>query len=114
MTFLVLQIEILSSPENKLDHQQLLLLIRNMEDNKTRNDCRWTNERHLCYLKSVEASFVRTMFEKGDRRVLRMDRYMPDSCESTVDSKITISTRRRKRRFSDGMFDTFFILFGSS
>ncbi|GKA29737.1 hypothetical protein Tco_0715982 [Tanacetum coccineum] len=58
-------------------------------------DKRWTNEKHLCFLRSVEASFVRTLLENGDGRVPAMDRILPDSCESTLDSKCT--TKRNKR-----------------
>ncbi|XP_059629301.1 uncharacterized protein LOC132271824 [Cornus florida] len=54
----------------------------------------WTNERHLKFLNSMEASFVRTMFENNGRP-LRLDRYMPDSSESTLDLK-----KERPRRHS--------------
>ncbi|PWA44030.1 hypothetical protein CTI12_AA530000 [Artemisia annua] len=57
-------------------------------------DKRWTNEKHLHFLKSVEASFVRTMLENGDGRVLAIDRILPDSCESTLDSKFTTKRKR--------------------
>ncbi|KAI3757612.1 hypothetical protein L6452_05154 [Arctium lappa] len=72
-----------------------------MDANSDSNDFRWTNDRHLHFLKSVEASFVRTILEHGGGRrlLLRMDRYLPDSCESTLDSKTTICTKRRKRHF---------------
>nr|KAJ0186164.1 hypothetical protein LSAT_V11C900478820 [Lactuca sativa] len=77
-----------------------------MDAKRAYNDHRWTNERHLHFLKSLEASFVRTMLEKRDNRVfLPMDRYLPDSCESTLDSKTTTTTKRRKRHFPTGMFD---------
>nr|GEV08086.1 integrase, catalytic region, zinc finger, CCHC-type, peptidase aspartic, catalytic [Tanacetum cinerariifolium] len=62
-------------------------------------DKRWTNEKHLCFLRSVEASFVRTLLENCDGRVPAMDRILPDSCESTLDSKCT--TKRNKRYRGD-------------
>ncbi|CAH1445577.1 unnamed protein product [Lactuca virosa] len=75
-----------------------------MDANRASNDHRWTNERHLHFLKSVEASFVRTMLENSDDRVfLPMDRYLPDSCESTLDSKrmttAPTGAKRRKKHF---------------
>lgn len=81
-----------------------------MEAKRAYIDHRWTNERHLDFLKSVEASFVRTMLENSDDRVfLPMDRYLPDSCESTLDSKrmttAPTGAKRRKRHFPAGMFD---------
>ncbi|KAA8533748.1 hypothetical protein F0562_031265 [Nyssa sinensis] len=54
----------------------------------------WTNERHVHYLNSMEASFVQAMFEKNGR-LLRLDRYLPDSSESTLDLK-----KERRRRYS--------------
>ncbi|KAI3757613.1 hypothetical protein L6452_05155 [Arctium lappa] len=79
-----------------------------MDANSDSNDFRWTNDRHLHFLKSVEASFVRTILEHGGGggRLLRMDRYLPDSCESTLDSKTTICTKRRKRHFPSDNLDT--------
>ncbi|XP_076906525.1 uncharacterized protein LOC143562665 [Bidens hawaiensis] len=69
---------------------------------------RWTNERHLSFLKSVEASFVRTMLENIDGRVLLLDRHVPDTCDSTLDSKLTIGRMNKKRHFPaddlDGSF----------
>uniref|UniRef100_A0A5B6YTX2 Uncharacterized protein n=1 Tax=Davidia involucrata TaxID=16924 RepID=A0A5B6YTX2_DAVIN len=53
----------------------------------------WTNERHVHFLNAMEASFVRAMFE-NNRRLLRLDRYLPDSSESTLDLK----KERRKRQ----------------
>ncbi|KAL4557107.1 hypothetical protein LXL04_035277 [Taraxacum kok-saghyz] len=77
-----------------------------MDAIRASDDYRWTNERHLHFLKSVEDSFVRTILENGDRRVLlRMDRYLPDSCESTLNSKTTTSTKRRKRHFPSEKLD---------
>ncbi|KAK3220764.1 hypothetical protein Dsin_014734 [Dipteronia sinensis] len=49
----------------------------------------WTDERHLHFLKSMEASFVHTMLENnnGRRRHLRLDRQLPDTSDSTLDLK---------------------------
>ncbi|KAK4838787.1 hypothetical protein QYF36_016412 [Acer negundo] len=49
----------------------------------------WTDEMHLHFLKSMEASFVHTMLENnnGGRRHLRLDRQLPDSSDSTLDLK---------------------------
>ncbi|XP_004515710.1 uncharacterized protein [Cicer arietinum] len=62
----------------------------------------WTNEKHVNYLNTMEASFVRTMLEnKGNcsfnhnRQILRLDRNLPDSSESTLDLK---SQHRRRTR----------------
>ncbi|XP_059451623.1 uncharacterized protein LOC132182401 isoform X2 [Corylus avellana] len=46
----------------------------------------WTNEKHLHFLNTMEASFVRAMFENNSG-ILRLDRYLPDSSESTLDLK---------------------------
>ncbi|KAG7986781.1 hypothetical protein I3843_03G098800 [Carya illinoinensis] len=53
----------------------------------------WTNEKHLLFLNTMEASFVRAMFESNGRIALRLDRDLPDSSESTLDSK----THRREK-----------------
>ncbi|KAJ4847449.1 hypothetical protein Tsubulata_046727 [Turnera subulata] len=47
----------------------------------------WTNEKHVKYLNSMEASFVLTMLENRRRPPLRLDRLLPDSSESTLDLK---------------------------
>ncbi|KAK1554180.1 hypothetical protein Q3G72_008938 [Acer saccharum] len=49
----------------------------------------WTDERHLHFLKSMEASFVHTMLENnnGGHRHLRLDRQLPDTSDSTLDLK---------------------------
>ncbi|KAF7133484.1 hypothetical protein RHSIM_Rhsim09G0197400 [Rhododendron simsii] len=57
----------------------------------------WTNERHMDYLNSMEVSFVQTML-KNNGSLLRLDRYVPDSSESTLDLKLP--ERRRRRRHS--------------
>ncbi|KGN57360.1 uncharacterized protein LOC101217506 [Cucumis sativus] len=47
----------------------------------------WTNEKHMHFLNSVEASFVRSMFQnRAHRRGLRLDRLLPDTADSTLDS----------------------------
>ncbi|KAJ8771445.1 hypothetical protein K2173_026622 [Erythroxylum novogranatense] len=57
----------------------------------------WTNEKHFHFLNSMEASFVRRMLENDDR-FLRLDRYLPDTSESTLDLK---SQRRTKQPSSE-------------
>ncbi|MFS7969384.1 hypothetical protein Hanom_Chr09g00808541 [Helianthus anomalus] len=73
-----------------------------MDANRACNGYRWTNERHLNFLKSVEASFVRTMLGNRDGGLLSMDRRVPDSCDSTLDSEMVIGRKKRKRRFLGG------------
>ncbi|OAY30436.2 hypothetical protein MANES_14G027400v8 [Manihot esculenta] len=60
----------------------------------------WTNEKHLHFLNSMEATFVRTMLENNGRH-LRLDRYLPDSSESTLDLKS--QTQRRKKHTTSDM-----------
>ncbi|KAH6783915.1 hypothetical protein C2S52_008874, partial [Perilla frutescens var. hirtella] len=52
----------------------------------------WTNERHLNFLNSMEASFVQSMLENIGR-VPPLDRYLPDTSDSTED--LGKDTRRR-------------------
>lgn len=54
----------------------------------------WTNEKHFHFLNSMEASFVRAMFDNNKNNynnnndpILRLDRYLPDSSDSTLDLK---------------------------
>ncbi|KAG4939699.1 hypothetical protein AAZX31_16G173300 [Glycine max] len=53
----------------------------------------WTDEKHVHFLNSMEASFVRTMLQNQGNSVsttrhsLPLDRYLPDSSESTLDLK---------------------------
>ncbi|PIN11923.1 hypothetical protein CDL12_15466 [Handroanthus impetiginosus] len=54
----------------------------------------WTNERHLHFLNSMEASFVRTLFETK-HRCLPLDRYIPDTSDSTED----LGKDGRRRRY---------------
>uniref|UniRef100_A0A5B6YV35 Uncharacterized protein n=1 Tax=Davidia involucrata TaxID=16924 RepID=A0A5B6YV35_DAVIN len=71
-----------------------------MDTNKVSNpsgQC-WTNERHVNFLNSMEASFVQAMFENNGRHHLRLDRYLPDSSESTLDLQ---KERRRRHSTSD-------------
>lgn len=44
----------------------------------------WTNEKHLHYLNAMEAAFVHTMLD-NKRRLPRLDRYLPDTSDSTLD-----------------------------
>ncbi|XP_022737457.1 uncharacterized protein LOC111290420 isoform X2 [Durio zibethinus] len=55
----------------------------------------WTDEKHVHFLNSMEAWFVRTMLENNDRYNLRLDRYLPDSSESTLDCKQNIHIRKK-------------------
>lgn len=65
----------------------------------------WTNEKHLDFLSVMEATFVRTMLTAGGgggkaagamrRKIVRMDRHVPDVSESTSD--------RRKNSRGDGV-----------
>ncbi|XP_045811715.1 uncharacterized protein LOC123905952 [Trifolium pratense] len=76
----------------------------------------WTDEKHVNYLNTMEASFVRTMFENKNYysssssnlnrqitridhhgQILRLDRNLPDSSESTLDLKP--HKRRRTRKY---------------
>ncbi|XP_073032021.1 uncharacterized protein [Primulina eburnea] len=59
------------------------------------NKSHWTNERHVHFLNSMEDTFVRTMFESDSRYNPRLDRYLPDTLESTEDL-----VRERRRRYS--------------
>ncbi|KAK8521302.1 hypothetical protein V6N13_077417 [Hibiscus sabdariffa] len=47
----------------------------------------WTEEKHVHFLNSMEAWFVRTMFLNNRRYNLRLDRHLPDSSESTLDCR---------------------------
>jgi hypothetical protein len=60
----------------------------------------WTNEKHVHFLNSMEASFVRAMFE-NNTGIHRLDRYLPDSSESTLDLK----ARRREQHATPGKYD---------
>ncbi|KAG4907885.1 hypothetical protein AAZX31_20G144400 [Glycine max] len=73
----------------------------------------WTDEKHRHYLNTMEASFVRTMLHHYvvvSPQPLRLDRYLPDTSESTLDSRTKKHApadsvgrsrgRRRKRRSS--------------
>ncbi|KAF9668335.1 hypothetical protein SADUNF_Sadunf15G0118000 [Salix dunnii] len=69
----------------------------NMSSNSNKTEHTWTNEEHLHFLKSMEASFVRTMLENNSP-ILRLDRYLPDSSESTLDLK----SQRKKKHGTPG------------
>ncbi|TQE03943.1 hypothetical protein C1H46_010470 [Malus baccata] len=63
----------------------------------------WTNEKHVKFLNSMEESFVRAMLEKkknnkDHRHPPRLDRYLPDTSDSTLDLKT--SSRITKNRNS--------------
>ncbi|GMJ13563.1 hypothetical protein HRI_005025500 [Hibiscus trionum] len=53
----------------------------------------WTEEKHVNFLNSMEAWFVRTMLENDDRFNLRLDRHLPDTFDSTLDCKPNVPTR---------------------
>ncbi|XVF12463.1 hypothetical protein REPUB_Repub08aG0120700 [Reevesia pubescens] len=55
----------------------------------------WTDEKHVHFLNSMEAWFVRTMLENNHRYHLSLDRHLPDSCESTLDCKRNIQPREK-------------------
>ena len=55
----------------------------------------WTDEKHVHFLNSMEACFVRTMLENNGRYNQRLDRHLPDSSESTLDCKHYIQTRKK-------------------
>ncbi|KAF5731143.1 hypothetical protein HS088_TW19G00748 [Tripterygium wilfordii] len=62
----------------------------------TQTGSTWTNEKHLHFLNAMESSFVHKMLQTNAHR-LRLDRYLPDSSESTLDLK---THRRKKHAFS--------------
>ncbi|XP_015069689.1 uncharacterized protein LOC107014335 [Solanum pennellii] len=61
------------------------------------NSLYWTNERHVHFLNSIEASFVQTLLENNNNAapILPLDRHLPDSTDSTLDTP-----KERRRRFS--------------
>ncbi|KAL5080976.1 hypothetical protein RYX36_009397 [Vicia faba] len=62
----------------------------------------WTDQKHVNYLNTMEASFVRAMFQHKSSSsnhnppILRLDRHLPDSSESTLDLKPHNRSRTRK------------------
>ncbi|KAK8686614.1 hypothetical protein V6N13_125637 [Hibiscus sabdariffa] len=64
------------------------------------NEESWTEEKHMHFLNSMEAWFVRTVLENNDRFTLRLDRHLPDTCDSTLDCKHNV--RRRKKPTTSG------------
>jgi hypothetical protein len=71
--------------------------ITNNSNKSNKTEHNWTNEEHLHFLQSMEASFVRTMLENNGP-LLRLDRYLPDSSESTLDLK----SQRKKKHGTPG------------
>ncbi|XP_020986825.1 uncharacterized protein LOC107466905 isoform X3 [Arachis duranensis] len=64
----------------------------------------WTEERHVHFLNTMEASFVRTMLHRnggdyysGRWQLLRLDRHLPDSSESTLDSEESRNSKMKKK-----------------
>ncbi|KAK7314997.1 hypothetical protein VNO77_33529 [Canavalia gladiata] len=69
----------------------------------------WTDEKHVHFLNSMEASFVCTMLENTHhhRHFLRLDRHLPDTSDSTLDLKPHPRRRTRKHHApSDSMGPT--------
>ncbi|PPD70545.1 hypothetical protein GOBAR_DD32585 [Gossypium barbadense] len=66
----------------------------------------WTDEKHVRFLNSMEAWFVRTMLENNDLYHRRLDRHLPDSSESTLDCKRHNVQSRRKHASSEKVFET--------
>ncbi|KAL1531435.1 hypothetical protein AAHA92_31572 [Salvia divinorum] len=56
-------------------------MARNSEKN---SGLHWTNEKHLHFLNSMEASFVQSMLQNNSR-FPPLDRYLPDTSDSTLD-----------------------------
>ncbi|KAE8733941.1 putative FAD-binding Berberine family protein [Hibiscus syriacus] len=77
-----------------------------MNSHVPRNES-WTDEKHVHFLNSMEAWFVRTMFENNDRYNLRLDRQLPDSSESTLDCKHhNVPTRKKHASSADSIGTT--------
>ncbi|PRQ60058.1 hypothetical protein RchiOBHm_Chr1g0376981 [Rosa chinensis] len=64
----------------------------------------WTNKKHVQFLNTMEASFVCSMIEnKG--RLARLDRFVPDTSDSTLDLIKTPQTTKKSgpvRRMDGG------------
>ncbi|QCD94884.1 uncharacterized protein LOC114182438 isoform X3 [Vigna unguiculata] len=61
----------------------------------------WTEEKHVHFLNTMEAAFVRAMHENHGaatltRHCLRLDRDLPDTSDSTLDLKPHPRRRTRK------------------
>ncbi|KAJ1391070.1 hypothetical protein SESBI_36995 [Sesbania bispinosa] len=55
----------------------------------------WTDEKHMHFLNTMEASFVRTMLPRyGGFSHLHLDRHLPDTSDSTLDSKPRTSPKK--------------------
>ncbi|KAL4346973.1 hypothetical protein GQ457_17G025410 [Hibiscus cannabinus] len=67
----------------------------------------WTEEKHVHFLNSMEAWFVRTMFRNNRRYNLRLDRRLPDSSESTLGCKHhDVPTTKRHASSADSIGTT--------
>ncbi|RYQ94021.1 hypothetical protein Ahy_B09g100226 [Arachis hypogaea] len=71
----------------------------------------WTEERHVHFLNTMEASFVRTMLHRnggdyysGRWQLLRLDRHLPDSSESTLDSEGSRNSKMKKKHEASSPF----------
>ncbi|KAL9251525.1 hypothetical protein AKJ16_DCAP10139 [Drosera capensis] len=68
-----------------------------------RSGSSWTNEKHMNYLTIMETNFVRNMLigtatTAASGRVVRLDRFVPDVSESTLDATKISRTRWQRRR----------------
>lgn len=102
-----------------------------VEDQRDESGCNyWTNERHLNFLSSMEETFVRNMMESHTHRMLinaaanggsthhhhrrghrhlvhrlespRLDRYVPDISESTLDLQAAKNSSRSVKMSNQG------------
>ncbi|KAK7270506.1 hypothetical protein RIF29_23701 [Crotalaria pallida] len=53
----------------------------------------WTEEKHVHFLNTMEASFVTTMLHR-----YRLDRHLPDTSDSTLDSKPPSSNHNNNKK----------------
>ncbi|XP_057249545.1 uncharacterized protein LOC104906476 isoform X1 [Beta vulgaris subsp. vulgaris] len=87
-------------------------------DNNYENNCveennglQWTNEKHSNFLRLMEASFVRNLMERSSNNITkvthhvtsRLDRFVPDISESTLDlhkssDRVSRTCNRQKGR----------------
>lgn len=65
-----------------------------MSNNETAASSVWTEEKHVHFLNTMEDSFVRTMLHRYQH--LRLDRHLPDTSESTLDSKPNGKPKNKK------------------
>lgn len=83
-----------------------------MGNNRGSSSSGWTNERHVDFLNSMEASFVRTNLiinnninNNNNNNFVSpppLDRYLPDSSDSTLDSYSQRRAMARRRHSTSG------------